>query len=308
MADFKTHVGFSTALGFGYAATGIAWGLPIDAALVGGGLCGVSGMLPDIDSDSGIPLRETMSLAAAVVPMLLVDRMQQVGLSYHSMVLAAGAIYLFIRFGVSTMLAKYTVHRGMFHSIPAALVFAGIAFLICGCSDLYLRYFNAGGVFLGVMSHLVLDEIYSLEWSRGRLRQRRSSGTALKLWGRNVWGNLSVYAKLVLVTALILAEPSVMERYGTPHPFALLNQQAEALIPKLKNPEAASPTGPPSLPGDRDAEPRYPYGPQFGPRWETTEPESRIAPTSEPPSQSQPPARDRSIYDTARRFWQSVSQ
>ena len=46
------------------------------------------------------------------------------------MVLAAVSLYLFVRFGITNMIRKYTVHRGMFHSIPAGLIFAGLAFLV----------------------------------------------------------------------------------------------------------------------------------------------------------------------------------
>lgn len=214
MAGFKTHVTTSTVLGMGYAGAGMLYGMPIDASLVAGGLCGVSGMLPDVDSDSGIPIRESMAFAAAVVPMLLVDRFQQLGLSHESMVLAAGSIYLFVRFGVAAMLKRYTVHRGMFHSIPAAILFTELAFLMCGSHNLELRYLKAGGVFLGVMSHLMLDEIYSIEWHRFRLK--KSFGTAIKFWGDSLWGNLSVYVKLVIVTAMVLGEPMVVARYGKP--------------------------------------------------------------------------------------------
>jgi hypothetical protein len=51
-----------------------------------------------------------------------------------AMVLAAVSMYLLIRFGVTNMIRKYTVHRGMFHSIPAGLIFTGVAFLLCGAS------------------------------------------------------------------------------------------------------------------------------------------------------------------------------
>jgi hypothetical protein len=69
----------------------------------------------------------------------------------------------------------------MFHSIPALLIFTGVAFLISGSTNLHLRYFKAGGVFIGVLSHLMLDEIYSIEWAGGRWRFKKSFGTAIKL-------------------------------------------------------------------------------------------------------------------------------
>ena len=52
-----------------------------------------------------------------------------------------------------------------------------------------------------------MDEIYSIEWYHGRLRLKQSFGTALKLFGHNRWANLSAYAKLAILTAVILFEP-----------------------------------------------------------------------------------------------------
>ena len=216
MADFKTHISTSTFLGIGYAGAGMLYGVPVDSALVAGGLCSVSGMLPDIDSDSGVPFRESMAFAAAVIPMLLVNRFARMGMSHETIVLVSGCLYLFIRFVVAKWLRKYTVHRGMFHSVPAAILFAEVGFLICGYDNIYIRIFNAGAIFLGVMSHLVLDEIWSFDFSGGKVRIKKSFGTAIKFWGRSLWGNVSVYAKLLIATCMILSEPVIMDRFGTP--------------------------------------------------------------------------------------------
>ena len=223
MAGFKTHITTSSLLGVGYTGAGLYLGLPVDSALIAGGLCGIGGMLPDIDSDSGIPFRESMGFAAAIVPMLLLDRLQKLGLNYEQLVLATGAMYLFVRFGVSRLLANYTVHRGMFHSLPAAAIFTGVAFLLSGTSDLQLRYFKAGGVLLGVMSHLMLDEFYSIDFRR--LRLKKSFGTAIKLWGSDWWSNISAYGKLAIVVLMILGEPAIMERYGEVSPVVLHRDQ-----------------------------------------------------------------------------------
>lgn len=291
MAGFKTHITTSSVLGVGYAALGVYYGLPIEAACVAGGLCGVGGMLPDIDSDSGVPVRETMSFAAAITPMLLVDRFQHLGLNYEQMVLAAGVSYLSIRFGVARLLKRYTVHRGMFHSIPALLIFTGLAFLICGSHNLHLRYFKAGGVFLGALSHLVLDEIYSVEWAHGRWRFKSSFGTALKLWGDSAWGNFSTYAKLAIVVLMILSEPMVMDRYGQLSPIVLNN---DALRQRLNLPREGSGAAPLMSPADASA-------------WAATYPNA--SPYAQPPLDPDaapagtPAESDRSIYDTARRIW-----
>lgn len=318
MAGFKMHVGTSTLCGVAYAGTGIAMGAPWDSALVAGGLCAVSGMLPDVDSSSGRPVRETMGFAAAVVPMLLVDRFQQLGLTYEQMVLAAGGLYLLIRFGIAKLLSKYTVHRGMFHSIPAALTFAGVAFLICGCSNLQMRYFKAGAVLLGVMSHLILDEIYSIQLGGIQgVKLKSSSGTALKLWGPSWAGNISTYAKLTIVVLLILGEPMVMERYGEVTPWAIQHAswnvhdstngtavQANAVQPNAVQANAFQPNA--VQPISEAFETGLPIG----------SPDTRRLAFPSPPaggmkplspltveSQSPPrPVRDRTIYDTARRL------
>ena len=214
MAGFKTHITTSSLLGVCYAGGGVYMGLPLESSLIAGGLCGIGGMLPDIDSDSGVPFRESMGFAAAIVPVLMLDRFREFGLNFEQITLLCGGMYLFVRFGIARLLSRYTVHRGMFHSLPAAAIFTGLVFLLSSYGGLQLRYYKAAGMFLGVMSHLMLDEIYAVEWYRGRWRFKKSFGTAMKLWSKSTWANLSTYAKLTIVVLMILGEPMVMDRYG----------------------------------------------------------------------------------------------
>ena len=281
MAGFKTHVTVSSLLGCGYAGAGLVYGgLPPDTAILGGALCGFSGMLPDLDSDYGVPLRETMCFAAATVPLLLLHRFQSLGLRHDEMALLGIGVYLFMRFGLTKMIRKYTVHRGMFHSIPAGLIFAGLAFLICGdSSELNVRYYKAGGVFAGFLSHLILDEIYSVEWKSGAWHLKKSAGTAFKLWGKDGWANFSTYAKLILVGGMILGEPSVMKQIESHNPALAqqyqelqnkyrgvtdeVAQSIEKQVPKIA-PSPALPTNPYDMPptqipaNDTAQRPRWP--------------------------------------------------
>jgi hypothetical protein len=207
MAGFKTHITVSSLIGVGYGATAnYMYGVPWPTCAVAASLCGISGMLPDIDSDSSTPQRESMAFASAVVPIMLLPRFQQCGMSHEMILLAGAAVYFLIRFGAAALLRLYTVHRGMFHSLPAAVVFGEFAFLLASGDDVKLRIYKAAAVSLGYLSHLVLDEIYSVEWSHG-LRLKSSFGTALKLWGQGTWSNVSAYAKLAILTAAILFEP-----------------------------------------------------------------------------------------------------
>jgi len=219
MADFKKHLTTSTVMGVAYGGVAHAFfHVPLETSLLAGGLCSVSGMLPDIDSDSGKPLRESLAFAAAVIPMMLVDRFQQFGMQPESIVLAGAIVYLLVRFGLGAMLRRYTVHRGMFHSLPAAIIFGEVAFLLASGPDVRLRLYKAGAVVIGYISHLVLDEFYSIQWSRGRLRLKKSFGTALKMFSHKWWANASTYIKLGLLTYIVLCEPGWMDQVRQSRP------------------------------------------------------------------------------------------
>jgi len=206
MADFKTHITLSTGLGIAYGSIGYwQYDLPMGTCVIAGGLCSLAGMLPDLDSDSGIPVRETKLFTSAVVPMLMMERFERMGMSHASMVFAGGALYFFIRFFVWSMFKRYTRHRGMWHSIPAACTTAVLAFLLCSSPDITIRLFQAWAVLLGFMSHLLLDEIYSVDINGRRLK--KSFGTAMKFWGRNRWANFSTYGKLIAVAWLAINDP-----------------------------------------------------------------------------------------------------
>ena len=212
MANFKAHITTSSLLGVGYGGAAFAWfDVPPETCILAGGLCSVSGMLPDVDSNAGVPLRESMAFAAAVVPMMLVDRFGQFALSAESMVLIGAAVYLLIRFALAAVVRRWTVHRGMFHSLPAALVFGGLAFLLASGDNVNLRYYKAGGVLIGYLSHLLLDELCSIEWHRGRLRLKRSFGSCLKMFGHKFWPNVAAYLALAVLTLAVLEEPGWVE-------------------------------------------------------------------------------------------------
>ncbi|QDV27286.1 metal-dependent hydrolase [Aureliella helgolandensis] len=214
MADFKTHMTVSSATGVVYAIAGSQAGMPLNCCLLSGILCSVSGMLPDLDSDSGRPLREATTLGAAVIPMLMVPRFQKLQLDHCWMVLSAALVYIFIRFFLAEIFRRYTVHRGMWHSLPAAAIVGMIAFLVMSGEDISTRMFQTMAVVLGFMSHLVLDEIWSVSFQKGSYRFKSSFGTAVKLWGKNRWANYATYTKMGVVAFLVYQDEGFMARFG----------------------------------------------------------------------------------------------
>jgi membrane-bound metal-dependent hydrolase YbcI (DUF457 family) len=203
MAAFAQHIQFSSLLGAGYAAA-LWWsGVEPTHAILSGALCGISGMLPDLDSDSGKPTKEIFGVTAAIVPLLLVHRLRTSGMTPEGVILTAGAVYLAIRFGVSWVFKCLTVHRGMFHSLPAALIAAEIVFLAHLGPETKGRLMLAGGVLIGFLSHLVLDEIYSINASGLRIRLNKSAGSALKLFSGSMPATLLAYLILGGLTYLV---------------------------------------------------------------------------------------------------------
>ena len=111
MASYKGHLTFSTALGAAYGAAGL-FGLGYDWGVAGlaGGLTAVGGLLPDLDSDSGVPVREMFGLAAALTPFLLYNRLladPRFDQHHEQIIVALAVLYLFIRYGLSNVLQAH---------------------------------------------------------------------------------------------------------------------------------------------------------------------------------------------------------
>ena len=210
MADFKTHITASTLLGAGYGAVAhFYFDIAPAHSLIAGALCSVAGMLPDLDSNSSIPQREMLSFVSVCVPMLMLRRFDDLGLTPEHMVFVAAVLYVAIRFGIGGLFRRFTKHRGMWHSIPAAVV-AGLAtYLVCLSGDNSIRIFKAWAVVLGFLLHLLLDEIYSVDLMGRRLR--KSSGTAMKLVGKDYLPNVFVYGSAIALVGMVMNETAIWD-------------------------------------------------------------------------------------------------
>ncbi len=221
MAGFRQHVTVSSALGVGYAAAAyFLGGVSPAPCLIAGGLTALGGMLPDLDSPTGQPVREVLGFTAAVAPLLLLKRigfcmtyLAGVGIeipqtfSSEALVVLMTACYLAVRFGGAWLLETFTVHRGMFHSIPAAFIVASSCFLL-GDLPGPTRWLLALGALIGFFSHLFMDELWSIEWSGGMLGFKKSFGTALKLFSGSMAATAATYAVLLGMGYVVTREPS----------------------------------------------------------------------------------------------------
>jgi LexA-binding, inner membrane-associated putative hydrolase len=207
MASYRGHLALSSVLGAGYSALGIArWELPWGPALLGAGLTTLGGVLPDLDSDSSVPVRELFGLAAAATPFLIYGRLERSGFNHEQTLVLLAGVYLFIRYAVSEVFKRLTVHRGMFHSIPAMVIAALVVFLLYHSPNRLLRCYLAAGTALGFLSHLILDEIYAVDFMGFKLRLNKYAGSALKFFSPSWWATALTYAFLIVLAYLATVE------------------------------------------------------------------------------------------------------
>ena len=198
MASFRGHVAFASVLGGVYGGVGsVAFGLDWGPVFLGAGLTTIGGLMPDLDSDSGVPVRELFSLAAVMTPLLLVRRLHHAGLTPEQILALMAGVYVLVRYGGAALFKRVTVHRGMFHSLPAMVIAGLLIYLGDHRADPRIRLFLAGGVMLGFFSHLLLDEIYSVELlGRRMIRLNKYAGTAVKFYSPSWIATLTCYSLL----------------------------------------------------------------------------------------------------------------
>jgi membrane-bound metal-dependent hydrolase YbcI (DUF457 family) len=181
----------------------LQWDLGWGTVCLGAGLTALGGMLPDLDSKSGVPLREMSGLAAVATPFLLLHRLQASGFSLDEKLVILGGIFVFIKYAAGAVINFFTVHRGMFHSVPGMLIAGLSVFLLYHNPKMDVRFYMAGGVMLGFLSHLVLDEMCSVDFSGARVRLSKSAGSALKFHSSGWLPTLTTY--LVLAGLVYMA-------------------------------------------------------------------------------------------------------
>ena len=201
MANFATHLAVGI-IGSGALATLTqASGMVPQSDIVTLACAGAVGaILPDIDLGSSRPSQLLFTGLGIVIAFAV---MFNVGARYSiaEMWLLWTATFLGIRFVGHNIFHHISHHRGIFHSLIAGLFFA------CLTAIFYVRGLGHGPglawlagsfVLLGFLSHLLLDEIYSVDVFNNKIKA--SFGSALKLADFQHPG-----ASLAMAAALALA-------------------------------------------------------------------------------------------------------
>ena len=206
MAGFTAHLG--AAAGVGLAGGWLAseyFGLPALQSIGLAGAAAVSGLLPDLDLPSSTPFKRLTAALGVVLTGLaltlapgLWPRLAQ---SVVERVILAAAVLIAVRFLFAPLVSLVSDHRGMFHSLPAAVLWGLIVALAARLLGRPQPELIGAAGLIGYLSHLVLDQLSA------------PTGRPLKLFGRP--GPTVVVYGLIVVSTGLLATGLVQG--STPH-------------------------------------------------------------------------------------------
>ncbi len=203
MANFPTHINIAAAVsGIGAIELYHLELFDANTAFLSFIVGTIGGILPDIDHSIAIPIKIMKYIFSNLLAFITVMRFIDLyPIYFMPLFWGAGFLTAFLLFFIFN---KITTHRGMFHSIPAAVVFMflGVLFFKYYVGfNIVKSYYLGIFIFLGYITHLILDEIFSVDLAGARLK--KSFGTALKLWNSDTKSSVAVYVVAFLLFYLL---------------------------------------------------------------------------------------------------------
>lgn len=208
MANFATHIGVGTIVSGALATVTLAANVIAPENLVAVTLAGVLGsILPDIDLKDSRASRALFSGLAVFFSFCVLF----LNAPYYSIaelwLLWLGS-FLLVRYGAEAAFHRFSYHRGIWHSIAAGLFFwfltASVFYYLLARHE-GVAWLAGGFLFIGYLTHLLLDEIFSVNLLGQRVK--RSFGSAFKLVDFKHAGDSATIVALTLILFL-LAPPS----------------------------------------------------------------------------------------------------
>lgn len=202
MASFRTHVSFGIAAGISAAVAlptlSIA-GAPGNI-FVAVAVLALGSILPDMDSDSGIPFHMAFgSLSLVSGALVFVSSYEENPSDWQGNIVAAVGASLFLWVVVGYVFKRFTRHRGMAHSIPAAILSGLVTFFVASrfsFSDPDAFLFGVAMI-SGYLVHLVLDEVWEAVNFHGiPFIPNKALGSSLKIFSPSMFSNVAVYGAI----------------------------------------------------------------------------------------------------------------
>jgi hypothetical protein len=201
MANFPTHIAVGTIVSGALATVTVAADMVAPENVIAVTVAGVLGsVLPDIDLEDSRPSRAMFSGLAIFFSFAVLFGLEQKYSIAEMLILWLGT-YLLVRYAAKEVFFRFSYHRGVWHSLLAmlfcAFVTAWVFSRLLGRHD-SVAWLGAAFMAAGYLTHLVLDEIYSVDVMDTRIKA--SFGTALKLFDHRHLGHS---ATMAAATALL---------------------------------------------------------------------------------------------------------
>lgn len=182
MANFTTHIAVGTIVAGGLATLTLAADVIAPENLIAVTMAGVLGsVLPDIDLKDSRPGKAFFAGLGIFFSFAVLFTAATKYSIAELWILWLGTLVL-IRYGLHAIFHRLSVHRGVWHSLlGAAFSAATTAVVFKNILDRHegVAWLAAGFMFIGYITHLILDEIYSVDVMDTRVKA--SFGTALKV-------------------------------------------------------------------------------------------------------------------------------
>ena len=208
MANFPTHIAAGVVVSGAMATLTLAANVISEESLIAVTMAGVVGsVLPDIDLKESRASRAFFSSFALVISFCVLFGNADKYSIAELWLLWLGS-FILVRHGMTAIFYRFSYHRGIWHSWLAAFFFwfatAIIFRYVMGYHE-GVAWLAGGFVFVGYLTHLTLDEMFSVDLMGRRLKS--SFGSALKLYDARKIGDTGLVATLTVI-AFLLAPPS----------------------------------------------------------------------------------------------------
>jgi membrane-bound metal-dependent hydrolase YbcI (DUF457 family) len=212
MANFPTHIAIGTVVSGALATVTLAADLVAPENVVAVTLAGVLGsVLPDIDLKESRPARAFFAGLAVFFSFAVLFSLERKYSIAEMLVLWLGTL-LFVRYVGKEIFFRFSYHRGIWHSLLAMVFCAFVTAVVYRQllrRDEAVAWLAAGFMSVGFLTHLILDELYSVDVMDTRIKA--SFGTALKLVDTKHWGHSTAMAAAT-VLAFMLTPPTNLAR------------------------------------------------------------------------------------------------
>lgn len=233
MANFTTHIAVGTVVAGGLATLTLAADVVAPENLVAVTMAGVLGsVLPDIDLKDSRPSRAMFAGLGVFFSFCVLFNVAMKYSVLEMWVLWLGTL-VGVRYGLHAIFHRLAVHRGIWHSLLAA-VFSSVAtavvyFHVLGRHE-GVAWLAAGFMMIGFLTHLILDEMYSVDVMDTRIKA--SFGTALKLIDtRHLGASLGMAAATALLILVAPPTKTFVDGVGSKSLWSGLQQR---LLPEGK--------------------------------------------------------------------------